>query len=151
MVMTLVTMLGIGVYRRHDAERYAKELQNQIQLMQTVSMTKTGTRRLALYCRDNRYYCEQETESDSSNWEASGVNTDLGVEGAVTWTQENSSTTQTSESDPIMVWQFSSDTGASVDASGQTVTKVLGITAKGGKGYTVTVYGVNGYCEVERR
>jgi prepilin-type N-terminal cleavage/methylation domain-containing protein len=158
-VLTTAATIGIGISRRRDTERYAKALQNQIQLMQTVSMTKTGTRRLALYCKNKKYYCVQEIKTDGNaadgtpavTWESIGSHTALGYDGAVTWMKKNSSVDETTESEPVMVWQFSSDTGACISEAGSVVTKEISVTAKNGYGYTIRLYGVNGYCEVTKQ
>jgi type II secretory pathway pseudopilin PulG len=157
MIMTLVITIGIGMYRRRDAERYARALQNQIQMTQTVSMTKTGTWRLALYCKNKKYYCVQEVKKDGNGssemvWEQSGKKTELGFDGAVHWEKKNSqSPASGADPDLIMVWQFASDTGACVDENGNVITTAADITAKNGSHYRITVYGVNGYCEVEKQ
>jgi type II secretory pathway pseudopilin PulG len=157
MIMTSVIMIGIGMYRRRDAERYARALQNQIQIMQTASMTKTGTRRLALYCENKKYYCVQEVKRDGNGasevvWEASGKETELGFDGAVHWEKKNGqSSVSGADPDLIMIWQFASDTGACVDENGNVITAAVGVTAKNGNDYMITVYGVNGYCEVDKQ
>lgn len=155
LIFTLTVGIGIGTAHRRDAERYAKELQNQIQMTQTDALSKTGQWRLALYQDSTgRYYCTAQ-HSDSAqlipedeSWMDYGKRTELGRSPAIVW-KLDSGTPQSAiaQAGSTLIWQcrFDPETGARISYDGALLVEGTGKT------YKVTVYRENGYCEVERQ
>lgn len=159
-IMSSAFMLGIQSYRGRYTEKYIRELQNQIQLTQTIAMTKAGSWRLVL-CRDaqNRYYCIRQSTGASgsslqeSDWKDFGSRVELGSSGAVTWQTVSSPTSEDETEQPaetagcstiLWHWYFDSDTGAcTTDAASLIITGA-------GRRYQLNVYPATGYCEVQR-
>jgi prepilin-type N-terminal cleavage/methylation domain-containing protein len=156
MVLTMMVFIGIGTSRRRDAERYAKELQNQIQLTQTTALSRAGQWRIALY-RDTsgRYYCVTQhsdaadgTQQEES-WVDYGKRTELGREGAIHWAPEaggaGDAAAQQGADTRIWSCRFDSNTGERVAYDGTLLVSGAGTC------YRITVYRENGYCEVEKQ
>lgn len=149
MVLGGSVFLGIGAAKRKDADRYASELCNQIRLMQTVSMSKAGRWRLALYERDGKYYCVQEKAgADASDpsaatvWSAQSEELPMGTAGPIIY--QNRATLSGDGGDGgtlIGEWRFHKDTGACTVGDGSMEIISAGETQ------IVTVYGMSGHCE----
>lgn len=166
MIFSGLFFLGINASRRKDTEKYAVELSNQIRLLRTVSMSKAGEWRLALYESDGEYRCVQErmmtAEDGSHSWTAASEMVKMGHKGAVIFkgavyeeaagegTGEENAPGNSSENDSgngtlIRSWRFDRDTGACIEGDG-----ILEVSGPG-KTMEIAVYRENGRCETRAK
>lgn len=122
-VMSSALVLGPGVSRRKEVDRFAKELSNQIQQMQTLTMAKAGKWRLAFYENEDSYYCVQEKkeinpETGTSTWTATSGQTKLGLAAAVSYRKNGVETPEAPTDTPHFIWRFNRDTGACIEGAG---------------------------------
>lgn len=150
-ILSSLLLLAPGGFRRRETDKYTRELRNQLIQMQTISMSRTGEWRLALYMQDDSYYCVQEEKEEAEeeavvNWTARSGRIFLGYEGAMLYKKENGNDTGGEEAAetgeiPLFVWSFDRDTGACMRGAG-----VYSVTGQG-KTKKIKVYAQSGRCE----
>lgn len=145
-VLSGMTFLGINFSRGKELNQHTRELCRQIELIQTISMSRSGIWRLGLYEKDGDYYCVQERKnsSDGGGWDRMSEPVDLGYKGAIHFPESTPEEEESSLEHGRLIWEwrFDRDTGACTKGAG--LMEISGV----GRTQHLTVYLENGTCEI---
>lgn len=138
-----------AIVKQREVEQYSRKLCTQIQMNRTLSMSKGGEWRLAMYKDRGEFYCVHEKKKKSLeqdyDWEAESEPLKLGRTETLTYQfpEHILDQDQAEMGNLILLWQwkFDKDTGACLKGKG-----TLNII-RGKKRKQITVYEESGRCE----
>ena len=138
-----IFVIGPGVARRKEVDKFARILKDEIEHTQTVSMTREGQWQLTVYEEDGDMYCAQEHQGERG-WEQKLNKSFIGHSGALAYTKtEGLSSDDSSLGGLYRIYRFDRDTGECIMGSG------TGEIKGPGKTVFVTVYEETGRCDIE--